>query len=610
MSHYGEYIAHFHPEGMFDHCPCTIVDRKVEFNGKKSFKYFNMWGASEHFSASVDGVWKQSYRGTKMFNVVKKLKALKPVLKNLNKNCFSDIENSTNIAGTVLQQIQKKLVESPRDLDLIQQEYDLANELKDLTLARDSFLSQKAKIQWSISGDLNTSYFHQVMKKRVMLNKVMQIEDMNGNVCTTGDTIQKAFLDYYQNLLGSHTDTVAVEHYVVTRGPCCTAAHWNILDTPITVEEVKKSIFSIPKDKSPGPDGYTSQFYRDAWDIVGDEVCDAVRNFFDTGDVQSIMLLLRALSTFSASSGLRDNTSKSEVVFNGVAASLKLDIIQVSGFQEGSLPFKYLVFQRIRGIGARKLSYAGRLILINSVLNTLHNYWASIFLIPKGVISRIEMICRNFLWAGDAEYQRVPLVAWKKVCCSKKEGGLGVKDARVWNIATIDHVYMKGTDWNSYQPPPDSNWNWRNILDAGNTPPIPWYKDVWDGWATPKHSLIGWLIKHEALNTRAKLFSLGLCNTNRCVLCEKEEQGHVHLFGSCDYSSKVVVVLEDWLHINLSIVTVWMERNNCRVDLKLRRPDIVADEIKATVKARLIQVVTRPVLVGDKDFLVSLGLNM
>ncbi|XP_074299406.1 uncharacterized protein LOC141630497 [Silene latifolia] len=216
MSHYGEYMAHFHPEGMFDHCPCTIVDRQVEFNGKKSFKYFNMWGASEHFSASVDGVWKQSYSGTKMFNMVKKLKALKPVLKNLNKNCFSDIENSTNIAGTLLQQIQKKLAESPGDLDLIQQEYDLANELNDLTLARDSFLSQKAKIQWSISGDLNTSYFHQVIKKRVMLIKV------------------------------------------------------------------KKSIVSIPKDKSPGSDGYTSQFYRVAWDIVGDEVRDAVRNFFDT----------------------------------------------------------------------------------------------------------------------------------------------------------------------------------------------------------------------------------------------------------------------------------------------------------------------------------------
>ncbi|XP_074288465.1 uncharacterized protein LOC141613620 [Silene latifolia] len=164
----------------------------------------------------------------------------------------------------------------------------------------------------------------------------------------------------------------------------------------------------------------------------------------------------------------------------------------------------------------------------------------------------------------------------------------------------------------------------------GTHPPVHWYKDVWDGWATPKHSLIGWLIKHEALNTRVKLFSIGLCNTNRCVLCEKEEEGHGHLFGSCDYSSKVVAVLEDWLHINLSTVTgisktqkkVYRvidralvcdldgEKLDCRVDLKLRRPDIVADEIKATVKERLIHVVTRPVLVGDKDWLASLGINM
>ncbi|XP_074297743.1 putative mitochondrial protein AtMg01250 [Silene latifolia] len=41
---------------------------------------------------------------------------------------------------------------------------------------------------------------------------------------------------------------------------------------------------------------------------------------FCKGDTQSIMLLLRALATFSATSGLRVNDAKSEVVFNGVTA--------------------------------------------------------------------------------------------------------------------------------------------------------------------------------------------------------------------------------------------------------------------------------------------------
>ncbi|XP_074265976.1 uncharacterized protein LOC141588433 [Silene latifolia] len=132
------------------------------------------------------------------------------------------------------------------------------------------------------------------------------------------------------------------------------------------------------------------------------------------------------------------------------------DILQVTRFKEGALPFRYLgipiqarrltrhdcnilvekIVARVRGIGARKFSYAGRLTLINSVLNTLHNYWSAIFLIPKMVIHRIVAICRKYLWDGGTEYQRAPLVAWDKVCCSKKTGGLGIKNAEMWNIAT------------------------------------------------------------------------------------------------------------------------------------------------------------------------------
>ncbi|KAL9232921.1 hypothetical protein vseg_007981 [Gypsophila vaccaria] len=189
LDSFGDYMAHFHPEGLFDHCPCTIVDRKADFGGRRSFKYFNMWGRAEAFMMHVASVWRKEIRGTKMFTVVKKLKALKPVLKSLNKECFADIENSTLLAGKVLHAIQRQLVDAPGDTDLLQQEYDLSTELKGLTSARDSFLTQKAKIQWSLSGDLNTSYFHNVIKKRIMLNKVMQIDDKAGLTCTTGVAI-------------------------------------------------------------------------------------------------------------------------------------------------------------------------------------------------------------------------------------------------------------------------------------------------------------------------------------------------------------------------------------------------------------------------------------
>ncbi|XP_074315265.1 uncharacterized protein LOC141651450 [Silene latifolia] len=225
MEAYGNYNAHFHPEGLFDHCPCTIVDRTSEIKCRRNFKYFNMWGQSEVFKPCVVNVWNRKKDGTKMFQVVKKLKVLKPELKQLNKHGFSDIETSFNVTGMLLDKIQRELVVRPGDTELVQQECLVAQELRDLQRARDSFLIQKAKLQWSLEGDINSAYFHNAMRKRVMQNKVLCIENQHGVLCTDGAQIQDAFLEYYQDLLGSNSQVEHVNINVVQRGKCCTTDH-------------------------------------------------------------------------------------------------------------------------------------------------------------------------------------------------------------------------------------------------------------------------------------------------------------------------------------------------------------------------------------------------
>ena len=37
----------------------------------------------------------------------------------------------------------------------------------------------------------------------------------------------------------------------------------------VTNEEIKKAMFNIWNDKAPGPDGFTSIFFKKAWDING-----------------------------------------------------------------------------------------------------------------------------------------------------------------------------------------------------------------------------------------------------------------------------------------------------------------------------------------------------
>ncbi|KAL9227736.1 hypothetical protein vseg_003388 [Gypsophila vaccaria] len=50
---------------------------------------------------------------------------------------------------------------------------------------------------------------------------------------------------------------------------------------PVTRKEVKETMFSIPNTKSPGPDGFTSKFFKDAWNVFGEDVVVAVKDFFE-----------------------------------------------------------------------------------------------------------------------------------------------------------------------------------------------------------------------------------------------------------------------------------------------------------------------------------------
>ncbi|XP_074265681.1 uncharacterized protein LOC141588125 [Silene latifolia] len=154
--------------------PLTRVFSRLDRGGRRaSFKYYNMWGKADDFIPTVTEQWNKNYPGHKMFAVIKKLKALKPALKALNRSCYPDIVNNTLIAETRLQDLQKQLATDIHNTELMQKESQAAADLKKLSVARDSFLSQKAKSQWLEEGDSNTAYFHGAIKKRISMNKVI-----------------------------------------------------------------------------------------------------------------------------------------------------------------------------------------------------------------------------------------------------------------------------------------------------------------------------------------------------------------------------------------------------------------------------------------------------
>ncbi|XP_009630097.2 uncharacterized protein [Nicotiana tomentosiformis] len=162
---------------------------------------------------------------------------------------------------------------------------------------------------------------------------------------------------------------------------------------------------------------------------------------------------------FHKASGLCTNTGKSNIFSANMEQQSFLDLCELTGYQKGKLPFKYLgvpvstkklnsidsemlvdrMTARIKTWGSKNLSYAGRVQLINSVLMHVHTYWASIFLLPKAVMKQINTVCRNFLWDGKEVSNRAPLIAWDLVYKPKEVGGLGITNGVLWNEAAIGY---------------------------------------------------------------------------------------------------------------------------------------------------------------------------
>ncbi|GJV32300.1 RNA-directed DNA polymerase, eukaryota [Tanacetum coccineum] len=54
----------------------------------------------------------------------------------------------------------------------------------------------------------------------------------------------------------------------------------SLLEWDVTDVEIRRAIWDCGVDKSPGPDGFTFEFIQKIWDLVGMDVCRAVKAFF------------------------------------------------------------------------------------------------------------------------------------------------------------------------------------------------------------------------------------------------------------------------------------------------------------------------------------------
>lgn len=143
----------------------------------------------------------------------------------------------------------------------MQKQRYLAFNLKE---AERKYFAQLATGNYLISSDRNTKFFHSIIKSNRSRNNITGVQLVDGSMSSSIEQAALCFVQFFTDLLGSAQPVQEFSAQVLNRGPLLSPQQADSLTVPFSEAEVETGLLSIGKDKSPGPDGYTFQFFINA----------------------------------------------------------------------------------------------------------------------------------------------------------------------------------------------------------------------------------------------------------------------------------------------------------------------------------------------------------
>ncbi|XP_058762257.1 uncharacterized protein LOC131635640 [Vicia villosa] len=176
-------------------------------------------------------------------------------------------------------------------------------------------------------------------------------------------------------------------------------------------------------------------------------------------NVAEVAHLMSFLSIYADASEQEINLNKSEVFFSrNLNKPAQEDIAKIMGVHHVMGTGNYLglpsmigrskkatfsfikdrMWKRINSWRGGSLSKAGKVIMIKSVLQSIPAYIMSIFILPDATINDIEKMMNSFWWGGGNNHTSgIRWMSWDKLTGTKKEGGLGFRDLKAFNMAMV-----------------------------------------------------------------------------------------------------------------------------------------------------------------------------
>lgn len=160
--------------------------------------------------------------------------------------------------------VDQSLASNP-DPELCKKRLDLQSQANLLTTSTAEKLLLRSKGLYYEYGDKSSRLLAHQLRRQAAARLIPQITDSSGILKSTPSSINEAFVTFYTSLYKSEfpTDTSNMTTFLSNLDiPNVNLADAENIDKPLEISELIESIKLMQNNKTPGPDGYPSEFYK------------------------------------------------------------------------------------------------------------------------------------------------------------------------------------------------------------------------------------------------------------------------------------------------------------------------------------------------------------
>ena len=270
---YLENLCCFHS----DHAPILLrCAGRTEVRRHRPFRFQAAWVSHSDYGKVVEDSWANGNG-----DVGSSMRWVQEESRIFNSNIFGSILQRKRVLEARINGIQRNL-EHWDSLALMRLDLELRSEYEEVLVQEELLWFQKSRENWAQLGDQNTKFFHTQTLVRRKKNKIHGPFLEGGAWCTDLELLEGETIWFYKNLFSS-TGIPDVDRCHEIGMPMLLKEERLTLMTAVTIDEVRGAVMSMQPFKALGSDGFHAFFYKQFWNVVGNDVCRLAQTAFSTG---------------------------------------------------------------------------------------------------------------------------------------------------------------------------------------------------------------------------------------------------------------------------------------------------------------------------------------